>query len=237
MAASRPSAVASSASAMPGATTERLVFFEAAIAWNEVMMPHTVPKRPMKGPAEPTVASTRSRRSSRSTSRASVTSITRSMRPPSPCSERTPEFVGALPLAHRRHEQRRDAVRVARRDLLVELLERLARPEHGLELVHLPLGAGVEQELVDDDRPAPDRGDEQSEDHQLDDDVRLPEQGEQRESARRPGQCGLYDFRIHESGSPNSDLRRLLAAECVQSAARQGLAAAPQVQHFMVNAE
>ena len=39
-----------------------------------VMMPQTVPKRPMKGPAEPTVASTRSRRSSRSTSRAMVTS-------------------------------------------------------------------------------------------------------------------------------------------------------------------
>ena len=65
---------------MPGATTARLVFFEAAIDWKLVMMPQTVPNRPMKGPAEPTVASTRSRRSSRSTSRVMVTFITFSMR-------------------------------------------------------------------------------------------------------------------------------------------------------------
>ncbi len=40
------------------ATTASEVFFEAAIEVKEVMMPQTVPKRPMKGPAEPTVAST-----------------------------------------------------------------------------------------------------------------------------------------------------------------------------------
>ena len=69
---------------------------------------------------------------------------------------------------------------------------------------------------------------EQAEDHQLDDDMRLPEQGEQRETARRPGQCGLNDIRIHEDRSPNSDLRRLVAAECVQSATRPP--AAPRAQ-------
>src|SRR5205814_992234 len=56
MAASRPSAVANRASAMPGATTARLVFLDAAIAWKLVMMPHTVPNRPMHGAVEPTVA-------------------------------------------------------------------------------------------------------------------------------------------------------------------------------------
>ncbi len=39
---------------MPGATTASEVFFEAAIDWKLVMMPQTVPNRPMKGPAEPT---------------------------------------------------------------------------------------------------------------------------------------------------------------------------------------
>ena len=73
---------------MPGATTASEVFFEAAIDWKLVMMPQTVPNRPMNGPAEPTVASTKSRRSRRSTSRAIVTSITFSMRICSPANER-----------------------------------------------------------------------------------------------------------------------------------------------------
>ena len=80
MAASRPIAVASSASAMPGATTARLVDFEPAIAWNEVMMPTTVPNRPMKGAAEPMVARKPSLPSSRSISRVSARSIALSMR-------------------------------------------------------------------------------------------------------------------------------------------------------------
>ena len=47
MAANRPMAVANSASAMPGATTARLVLLEAAIDVNEFMMPITVPNRPI----------------------------------------------------------------------------------------------------------------------------------------------------------------------------------------------
>ena len=88
MAATRPIAVANSASAMPGATTASEVFCEAAIDWKLVMMPATVPNRPMKGPAEPTVASTRSRRSMVSTSRAMATFITFSMRICRPAKER-----------------------------------------------------------------------------------------------------------------------------------------------------
>ena len=73
---------------MPGATTANDVFLEAAIDWKLVMMPQTVPNRPIKGPAEPTVAKTNSRRSSRSTSRAMVTSITFSIRICKPANER-----------------------------------------------------------------------------------------------------------------------------------------------------
>ncbi|MNL64909.1 hypothetical protein D3C87_1891780 [compost metagenome] len=83
-------AVASSASAIPGATTARFVDFEPAMAWNEVMMPTTVPNRPTKGPAEPIVASELSRASSVSASRARVTSIALSMRICRPMGERAP---------------------------------------------------------------------------------------------------------------------------------------------------
>src|ERR1700740_3158326 len=88
IAAIRPIAVANKASAIPGATTAREVFFEAAIDWKLVMMPQTVPNRPTNGPAEPTVASTSRRRSSRSTSRAIDTFITFSIRICRPAKER-----------------------------------------------------------------------------------------------------------------------------------------------------
>ncbi len=72
--------MAKSDSAMPGATTARLVFLAAAIDWKLFMMPHTVPNRPTKGAVEPTVARNDMKRSSRSISRPTVTCITRSMR-------------------------------------------------------------------------------------------------------------------------------------------------------------
>src|SRR3954470_2826050 len=56
IAATRPIAVAMSASAMPGATVATDADFMAPMARKEFMMPHTVPKRPMKGAAEPVVA-------------------------------------------------------------------------------------------------------------------------------------------------------------------------------------
>ena len=49
IAATRPMAVANSASAMPGATTARLVSCRAAMPAKLCMMPQTVPNRPMKG--------------------------------------------------------------------------------------------------------------------------------------------------------------------------------------------
>ncbi|CAH1657327.1 conserved exported hypothetical protein [Hyphomicrobiales bacterium] len=56
MAATRPMAVASNASAMPGATTARFVVFDFAMPMNEFMMPQTVPNRPTKGAVAPMVA-------------------------------------------------------------------------------------------------------------------------------------------------------------------------------------
>ena len=55
-AASNPRAVANKASAIPGATTAKLVFFDTAIDWKEFITPHTVPNNPIKGAVEPTVA-------------------------------------------------------------------------------------------------------------------------------------------------------------------------------------
>src|ERR1035437_7022060 len=56
MAATSPSAVASKASAMPGATTARLVVWDSEIPMKEFMMPQTVPNRPTNGAVAPVVA-------------------------------------------------------------------------------------------------------------------------------------------------------------------------------------
>ena len=57
IAATRPIAVASSASAMPGATTARLVVCAFEMPIKLFMMPHTVPNSPTKGEVAPMVAS------------------------------------------------------------------------------------------------------------------------------------------------------------------------------------
>src|SRR6267154_115575 len=58
MAAARPNAVASRASAMPGATTARLVVCDCEMPMKLFMMPQTVPNRPTTGAVAPIVAST-----------------------------------------------------------------------------------------------------------------------------------------------------------------------------------
>lgn len=57
IAATKPRAVASSASAMPGATVARFVLWLAAMPIKLFMMPHTVPNRPTKGATAPMLAS------------------------------------------------------------------------------------------------------------------------------------------------------------------------------------
>src|SRR5262249_30627828 len=58
MAAASPKAVASNASAMPGATTARLVVCDFEMPMKLFMMPQTVPNKPTKGAVAPIVAST-----------------------------------------------------------------------------------------------------------------------------------------------------------------------------------
>ena len=55
IAATRPIAVASSASAMPGATTARFVVCAFEMPMKEFMMPQTVPNRPTNGEVAPIV--------------------------------------------------------------------------------------------------------------------------------------------------------------------------------------
>src|SRR5688572_8762790 len=78
MAAPNPAAVAISASAIPGPTVARLVDPVAPILSNVIMIPHTVPNRPMNGAALAIVASIVTRFSSLATSDAEARSSARS---------------------------------------------------------------------------------------------------------------------------------------------------------------
>src|SRR3954469_18337474 len=91
---------------------------------------------------------------------------------------------GALPLTHGGDENRCEprGRRLGQRP--IKLLQRAPRPERLLEGVHLALGAGEQQRLVDDDGPAPHRGGEQADHHQLHDRVGAPEQTPERHVVR-----------------------------------------------------
>src|SRR5262249_3714039 len=79
----------------------------------------------------------------------------------------------------------------------------LARPERLLEAIHGASGAAKQHELVDYDGPHPDRSDQQSEHHGLDQPVRLPEQGKQRQVGGAQRQHRLRDIaRVHASSPP-----------------------------------
>ena len=56
MATNSPSAVAKRASAIPGATTAKLVFWAIAIYWKLCIIPQTVPNKPTNGAVDPAVA-------------------------------------------------------------------------------------------------------------------------------------------------------------------------------------
>src|SRR5688572_31601074 len=77
IAAMRPIAVAMSASEMYGATTEIVALCMPPSAWNELMMPQTVPSRPMYGLVLLTVARNARLCSSRSISLRCETRIAR----------------------------------------------------------------------------------------------------------------------------------------------------------------
>ncbi|CAH2405990.1 conserved hypothetical protein [Mesorhizobium escarrei] len=84
IAATSPIAVASKASAIPGATTARLVVCACEMPMKAFMMPQTVPNRPTKGAVEPIVASTPVPRDMRRAAAASMRDrreVTRSFSP------------------------------------------------------------------------------------------------------------------------------------------------------------
>ena len=56
MAANKPIAVATKASDIPGATALMVACVASDNPWKEVIMPHTVPRRPIYGLTEPTLA-------------------------------------------------------------------------------------------------------------------------------------------------------------------------------------
>ena len=170
IAASRPMAVASSASAIPGATTARLVDFEPAIAWNEVMIPTTVPNRPTNGPAEPIVASeAEPRLRAAPVSRDSVTG-------PSPgrCASAGRSAIARplealLPFAHGSHEDRAHACRLPVGRACGRVLRATGPTRRSARSGRAGAAHAREcDQLVDDDRPRPDRGREQADHDELD---------------------------------------------------------------------
>src|SRR4051812_48497629 len=96
----------------------------------------------------------------------------------------------ALPFPHRADKKRGHGMAWARRKRIVEFLQRLARPERLLELIHGPLGAAVEQKLFDRDGPYPDRADQQPDHHCLHKPMGLPKQSEQRYVGRTQARHG-----------------------------------------------
>ena len=64
----RPMAVATRASEMPGATVAREADLSMPMEWKELMIPQTVPNRPMKGAVLAVVARMERERSSRASS-------------------------------------------------------------------------------------------------------------------------------------------------------------------------
>ena len=73
--------------------------------------------------------------------------------------------------------------------LVIELVEAAAGPEVILEGIGVPVGAADRGDLLEDDRPDPDARQQQAENDQLDDDIRLQEQTPERQAA--PGRRQL----------------------------------------------
>ena len=150
-------AVANSASAMPGATTARLVLCCPAMSEKLRMIPQTVPNRPTNGATEPIVARMlrragdlvglrRHRRMQRDRQpRARALAIDPAARGrAAPFGDAGGEHLGGgmlLPPAH-----------------LVEGVDILGPPEVALEALAVAGGAAQLQPLADDDRPGPDAG-------------------------------------------------------------------------------
>ena len=76
----------------------------------------------------------------------------------------------------------------------VEILQRLAGPEQLFELARQPAHAAEHDEFFEDDRPGPHRGQNQSDDHQFDDDMRLLKEIQKRQVRLGRGQRLVGDL-------------------------------------------
>ena len=92
---------------------------------------------------------------------------------------------------------------------MVEIIKRLARPEIRVKVGRIALGAFNQDEFLDDDCPAPHRGQDQTDHHDLHHQVGLNEQRPQREIGYRHAFTGLGDFDGHGLGEYKKFHRRL----------------------------
>ena len=116
---------------------------------------------------------------------------------------------GAAPFAQGRHEHRRHRMIGGLGELLIELVERLARPEYLFELRRAARERAERQPFVDDDRPRPQRGQKQDRHHRLHDRIGAHEQRDDRDAAhiRAETAARLGDIDIGGGGgegAPNS---------------------------------
>ena len=171
MAATRPMAVVMRASEMPGATTARLAEPMRPMSPKAFMMPHTVPKRPMKGVTLAVVARKLSRRSSRVTSavaaRASERESDSMLRTVgfaparAPCRGAAAHLLVQLEVA--RLEDAHERARLELRADRVHLGELAALAEDVEERLRLGVRAVQGDALIDDDGPR-EQGEEDEED-------------------------------------------------------------------------
>ena len=82
----------------------------------------------------------------------------------------------APPFAHRRRKHRGHRIGRALADALVEVVERAARPEALFKAGRRVAQAAQPDHLVEDDRPRPERGQQQDQHDDFDDGIRLQEQ-------------------------------------------------------------
>lgn len=196
-------AVASSASAIPGATTARLVDLEPAMAWKRGHDTDDGAEKADEGGSR----ADRRQRAEPCLERFGFTGerhVHRAVDPHLQADRRARAALKAfLPFAHGRNEDRAHSARLPVREGPIELLQRLTRPEYLLEIIELPADTPVIQALVDDDSPGPDRGGDEPQHDQLHDQARLHEERPEGHVARR-GQSNLF----HRFQSPNPNTRQ-----------------------------
>jgi hypothetical protein len=182
IAANRPIAVATSASAMPGATGRERHLLQVRQADERMHDPHTVPNRPMYGDTEPTDARNDRCDSIASISRWKLARIARRAPSSRPLAFGDAALAQLEELAHAGREDALHRRRVgALRRIAVQLVQVAAGPELALELlVHRAHSLQAEQ-LAEDHGPARERADHQAGHHDLHDEARLHDEGQYRE--------------------------------------------------------